>query len=92
LDEGLHAGRINFLILAGDPKASDSNKLIIAFGNLACSCILIEVGKSKVESLFPKLEAKMHINQPIHQNLPHLMGDMDQQLLSFLVLTKTSST
>lgn len=90
--ESLHAGRIDFLVLAGDPKTSNTNKLIIAFSNFACGCVLIEIGKCKVEGLLPELEAQVHINQPIHQNLPHLMGNMHEQLLSFLALTKTCST
>lgn len=65
MNEGLHAGRIDFLKFAGDPKTSDSNKLIVTFSNLASRCVLVEVGKCKVKGLLPKFEAQMNIDKPI---------------------------
>ena len=65
MNEGLHARRIYFLIFAGDPKTGDSNKLIITFGDLASCCILVKVGKCKMESLFSKIKAQVNINKPV---------------------------
>jgi len=62
LNECLHAWRIDFFILAGNPKTSYANKLIITLGNLTAGCVLIEVGECKVEGLLLEFEAQMHID------------------------------
>ena len=73
-DVVLGAGRVDFLVFAGDPQASDPDKLVLILGDLAGGGVVAEIAEGQVEGLLLKFEGVVDINQPVDEDLPHFGG------------------
>jgi hypothetical protein len=83
LDVVLHAGRVDLLILAGDPQTGNSNQLVLLLVHLRDRAVLVEVGQGQLQGLLLELEGGVHVHQPVDEDLPHV-GRYGEQKFFFL--------
>lgn len=86
MDIVLHAGRVDFLVFAGDPETSDAHQLVLVLADFLKGAELIQVGKSQLQGLLLELEGLVHIHQPVYQDHPHLLIDVLEELFPLFFL------
>jgi|TARA_B110001450_G_scaffold204994_1_gene194765 hypothetical protein len=71
---------IDFFIFGSDKHRCDSDELIVFSLHLHIFSESVDQFGGDEESFWQKLEISVNFNEPMHQNLPHSVGDF---LLTF---------
>jgi hypothetical protein len=74
-------GRVYLFVLACDPEASDAHELVLLLRDGPHLLILVEVEDGQLDSLLLEPKGLVHIHQPVHHNLPHLVTNLTPTVL-----------
>jgi len=72
IDEVLNNGSINFFVFTGNQHGSDTDQLQVLSGDLFFLKVPVNQIDGEVERFWHQLEFVMHVDEPVHENGPHL--------------------